>query len=65
MKIFEWLDRVIEIGKPGPEFKYMSTNDLDVNNKLYPNFIERRKARRKARLAEKEFIAGHVGNDVY
>jgi len=65
MKIFDLLDRKIELVDPGPKIEHMSTMDLDVNNKLYPNFLERRAARRKARKAEKEFIAGQVGEDVY
>jgi len=65
MKIFEWLDRKIEIGKPGPEFKRMTTMDLDKNNKLYPDFLKRRAARKKARKAEKDFTCGQVGEDVY
>lgn len=65
MKIFEWLDREVELGDPGPKIEHMSTMDLDVNNRLYPNFLERRKARKKARQREKDFIIGHSGGDVY
>jgi len=65
MKIFKLLDRKIELADPGPKIEYMSTMDLDVNNKLYPNFLERRIARKKARKSEKEFHAGQIGNDVY
>jgi len=62
---WKYVDRIIEYVKPGPKIEHMSTMDLDGNNKLYPDYLGRRKARRKARKAEKEFIAGHVGNDVY
>lgn len=42
---WKWKDR--KFLKRGKKLEFITTNDLDQDNKLYPNFLERRKRRRK------------------
>lgn len=37
----------IKIGKPGKKLNIITTNDLNADGKFYPNYLERRKKKRK------------------
>jgi len=59
------VERTVDYAGPGEKTKFFSTMDLNKKLKLFPDYLGRRKARRKARKAEKEFHAGQVGGQVY
>jgi hypothetical protein len=67
LKLAKWTKQIIrqgvEVIKAGRKLNYLSTNDLDENNKLKKNYLELRKKRQAKK--EKDFIAGQVGRDVY
>ena len=67
LKLASWTKQIIrqgvEVIKAGRKLSYLSTNDLDENNKLKKNYLELRKKRQAKK--EKDFIAGHSGRNVY
>ena len=57
MTFRDWLRQIIRQGivrgKPGKKLKYLTTNDLDEDCKLYPDYLARQARRRKA-MKERE-----------
>ena len=62
---WDHVERIVDYAEPAKEAKFFSTMDLNKKLKLFPDYLGRRKARKKARKAEKDFICGQVGQDVY
>jgi len=62
---WDHVERTVDYAEPGKETKFFSTMDLNIKLTLFPDYLKRRAARKKARQAEKKFHAGQVGQDVY
>ena len=64
-RFWDFVERVVDFAKPGKRINYFSTMDLNGNLRLFPDYLKRRAARRKARADEENCPYGQYGGDVY